>query len=90
MVERDVAKIAAGEGTPHGLAEVAVHASLAPVIARRHGDHLAVARVTVELDGFVPVPGGEENHAALSTTTIRDGIVDGVARAGPKLGGLGV
>ena len=70
-------EVVAGEGAEHGVAEVAVDAALAAVVAGGHGQDLLVAGVAVQVDRLVAVAGGEQHHAALAPATLGDRVVDG-------------
>ena len=70
------AEVVAGEGAPDGLAEVAVDAALAAVVAGGHGDHLLVAGVAVVVDALVAVAGREQDRRSPCRRGRGDGVVD--------------
>src|ERR687898_320456 len=68
-------EVVAGEGAEHGVAEVAVDAALAAVVAGGNGQDLLVAGVAVQVDRLVAVAGGEQHNAALAPATLGDRVV---------------
>src|SRR5258705_4674926 len=73
-------RLVAREAAPDGVAEIAVRALLAQVVAGGDGHHLGVAGVAVVADGLVAVARREAHHAALSAAPLVHREVDGQPR----------